>query len=456
MSHSRHGVYQPRGENPQVSPFQGFGKFGRIFPTLYPFHPDEQALRDLGAAGGPMEEGNPNHPSGDSSRIAAGFIFLGQFIDHDVTLDVTSSLERQNDPEAIWNFRTPYLELDSVYGQGPEAQPYLYDGDKLIFTEAAGGKPRDLQRNGAGRALIGDPRNDENVIISQLQLAFVLFHNAVVDALAGQGVGGGDLFREAQRLVRWHYQYVVVNEFLPLICGDQVVKDVLENGRCLYRPENSPHYSGDPFMPVEFSVAAYRYGHSQVRQEFALNASNKTTLFGLFNTAFRPLQAGEELEWNRFFKIGPGNPQAARKIDAKLPASLLDLPFVADPALKSLAVRNLLRGRTFCLPSGQSVARFLCQRCGGSPPVYTQQDLGLDGSGLEEAPLWFYVLKEAEIETNGKHLGTLGGRIVAETILGLLELDYMSYLHLEPCWEPDYADHGKFGIAELLQFAGVA
>jgi hypothetical protein len=448
-------MYTQRGENPAVSPFQGFGKFGRIFPDLYPLHSDENALRKLGAKGGPMEETNPDHPAGDSKSIDAGFIFFGQFVDHDITLDVTSSLEGQNDPEAIWNFRTPYLELDSVYGQGPEAQPYLYDGDKLIVFPGDATRPQDLQRNGAGRAIIGDPRNDENVLLAQLQLAFILFHNAVVDKLSGK-VADEDLFREAQRLVRWHYQYVVVNELLPLVCGKKIVDDVLKNGRCIYRPEDSYHYSGDPFMPVEFAVGAYRYGHSQVRQTFRLNKKTESTLFGLLGSAFRPLKPGEKVDWRYFFKIDKTKPQAARKIDGKLPASILDLPFIPAGGEKSLASRNLLRGRSFCLPSGQAVARFLCGRCNHAPQVLGQDDLGLKGSGLREAPLWFYVLKEAEIVENGEHLGPLGGRIVAETLLGLLQLDRMSYLHLDPCWEPDYRKAGKFGMKELLQLAGVA
>lgn len=461
MSHNRHGMYSTRANNPNVSPFQGFGRFGRVFPDLYPFHPDEEELNRLGAKGGPMDEGASSHPKGDSKRIAAGFIFFGQFVDHDVTLDVTSSLERQNDPNAIENFRTPFLELDNVYGQGPEAQPYLYDQDdfpKLLVFPGDGDRPRDLPRNSQGRALIGDPRNDENVIVAQLQLAYLLFHNAVVDSLRGKGVGGDDLFREAQRLVRWHHQYIVVHEFLPLICGDKVVDDVLQHGRKIYLPEEHYHYGGSPFMPVEFSVAAYRYGHSQVRQEFRLNKATTSTLFGLLGDAFRPLKSGEEIEWSRFFKVDKTDPQPARKIDARLPEVLFDLPFVGspDPADRSLAARNLRRGRAFCLPSGQSVARFLCGRCPKAPRVYSNDELGLGGFKLPEAPLWYYVLKEAEIETDGESLGTLGGRLVAETILGLLELDSMSYLHLDPCWEPDYATKkGEFGVADLLRFAGL-
>ena len=461
-----HGMLSQRMTSPPTSPFQGFGRFGRLFPALYPFHPDEDQLKELGKAGGLMDEGNADPATRDNPDIPSGFTFLGQFIDHDITLDVTSSLEKQNDPDAIFNFRTAALELDNVYGQGPDNQPYLYDQTsvaKLLVDPgmaASGSNPakaRDLIRNSQGRALIGDPRNDENIILSQLQFALISFHNKVVDRLKSQGVADADLFREAQRLVRWHYQYIIVQEFLPLICGEHIVKTIRKHGRKLYVPEDYPYFQGDPYMPVEFSVAAYRYGHSQVRAKYKLNAAQpQVDVFGLLNKAFRPLTIDEVLDWKNFFVIDGSSPESSRRIDHKLASSLFNLPFIAAGDVKSLAARNLLRGKAFCLPSGQAIARFLCDRIDDAPKVYQQAELGLDAiPGLKEAPLWYYILKEADIEHNGTRLGRLGGRIVAEVILGLLELDLMSYVYLDPCWKPEFAVGGKWNMGELLKFAGV-
>src|SRR4029453_13706187 len=172
-------------------------------------------LLELGGPGGIMDAAdppppadplspNPNNP--DNPSMSAGFTFLGQFVDHDITFDPTSSLERQADPESIRNFRTPALELDSLYGSGRGASPHLYDqaapgAIKLLLDAAA---PRDLPRNSQNVALIGDPRNDENLIVSQLHLAFVKFHNAVVDDLLAGGIGDPNgVFDEAHGRAPW-------------------------------------------------------------------------------------------------------------------------------------------------------------------------------------------------------------------------------------------------------------
>jgi hypothetical protein len=203
----------------------------------------------------------------DNPDLTAGMTFFGQFLDHDMTFDPTSSLEEQQDPEAIHNFRTPVLELDNLYGAGPGASPHLYDQTvdggltTFLIEEIPGsaGQSRDgarrfdMPRNSQNTALIGDPRNDENLIVSQLHLAMLRFHNAVVAHVkAHLGLTNpNEIFAEAQRLVRWHYQWIIVHEFLEKTVGNSVVNDVLENGRKFYEWRNAP------FIPVEFSVAAY-------------------------------------------------------------------------------------------------------------------------------------------------------------------------------------------------------
>ena len=447
----RHGNHQSH-HNP-CSSFVQQGKFGRLFPTLPAHEPDPEALEALGLKGGPMDEGEGGGTP-DSSTIPAGFTFLAQFIDHDITLDPTSSLDRHNDPATIRNFRTPLLELDCVYGAGPGANPHLYDQtdpSKLLIGTSE--NPNDLPRNKQGTALIGDPRNDENLIISQLQLAFLKFHNAVVDYLREQGTESKKVFSEAQRLVRWHYQWVVVHEILPLIIGQYLVDDILRDGPRYYRPKATP------FIPVEFSVAAYRFGHSQVRSRYKINEGMTSKLFDL--PFFAPIQPDQVIDWSNFFHISSGKtPQFSRRIDAKIAETLLDLqPPIVSPgtpaARRSLAVRNLQRGTSFGLPTGQTVAKAM-----GIKPL-TDEELGLTSLGLlgqsfkGEAPLWFYILKEADVQTKGETLGRVGGRIVGEVLLGLLKADALSYFNLEPHWRPEPAIAPTGQFVDLLKFAGV-
>ncbi|MEZ5646830.1 MAG: hypothetical protein R3E94_04820 [Burkholderiaceae bacterium] len=177
------------------------GRFARLFPTLPPLYVDPARLEDIGKAGGKLEDkGQPNL----ADQTPAGLIFFGQFIDHDITLDVTSSLTANNDPVQTGNVRTPTLDLDCVYGEGHEAHPYLYAGDSMMtgndYNYGASVLPGwlnqdDLPRSPQGTAIIGDPRNDENRVISQMQLAYRFGHTMIPDRLRVR-VGGPrhDLF----------------------------------------------------------------------------------------------------------------------------------------------------------------------------------------------------------------------------------------------------------------------
>jgi hypothetical protein len=475
---TRHGddVFRAAAEVPRSSLPQG--KFGRLFGTLQPFSPPDALLIELGKPNGPMED--KAKKAGDNTAIPAGFTYLGQFIDHDITFDPVSLITKKNDPDSLHNFRTPRLDLDSIYGFGPGASPHLYnrnDPDKLLTARNQANEP-DLPRNRQQIALIGDPRNDENILISQLQVAFLHFHNAIVEFLrvktnlAKHRLPGETLFGTVQRLVRWHYQWIVVHDFLPGIAGASVMATLLTEdsgerpviNNVIYQPTH------EPFIPVEFSSAAYRFGHSMIRRDYQLNDAIFANIFGKPTDdplshlgGARLLPDLWQIKWPNFFKF-PGRPapQPSRSINAKLTAPLLRLPatvigeqeFERHPARRSLAVRNLLRGKALKLPSGQAVAMHMAET------ALTNSELGLaDPAWGGEAPLWFYILKESEKDPAGaQRLGPVGGRIVAEVLLGLLKHDENSYVNHPTPWKPlkpIAPQDGDFKMDNLIRFAGV-
>jgi hypothetical protein len=493
-----HGKSSTRGLEATASSPLAQGRFGRMFRNLPVFAPpdDRRALAELRRLAErivqPKEDDKPLDAADEDQNpdIPAGYTYLGQFIDHDVTFDPVSTLQRQNDPDALVDFRTPRFDLDNVYGRGPADQPYLYDpadSAKLVLGRAVaqGLDAHDLPRFGR-IALIGDPRNDENLIVSQLQQVFLRFHNAVVDDVRRRGFSGDDVFKEAQRVVRWHYQWIVVNDFLRgRVVGPQIVDDILRPDPPAAGPRARAasflrahlrfyRWQQEPYMPVEFSVAAYRFGHSMVRPSYFINDflrqatggrrfpifSGNTRPDNLENlNGFRPLPDDWGFQWKYFF---PGLtrerhlPQPSYRIDDELafPLGRLNDP-PPLPGLVSLAQRNLLRGLRLGLPSGQTVARAM-----GIPPL-SARELDLDGvapSFAADAPLWYYILRESSLRSDGRRLGPVGGRIVAEVLIGLLAGDPLSYLRVAPGWRPELrgARRGDFTISDLIRFAGAA
>ncbi|RKS80613.1 heme peroxidase [Motilibacter peucedani] len=478
------------------STFYDRGRFGRLFPTLPAFSADTPAMRaalaELGAPGGPMDAGddlsdpvalitdpalslhNRNNPTS-----TAGFTFVGQFLDHDMTFDPTSSLSRVQDPESIRNFRIPALDLDSVYGGGPDSSPHLYDhsvdgGRSTLLVEDVPGSAavsvdgsarHDVPRNAQSVALLGDPRNDENLIVSQLHLALLRFHNAVladVRADLGSAFTVDEVFAEAQRVVRWHYQWMVVHEFLPHTVGQDTVDAVLRDGRSSFT------WRHDPFIPVEFSVAAYRFGHSQVRPSYRANFGTSATdpaqqFFGLiFDPSATDLADPADLrggrraprrfiDWQTFFDFGDGRVRPNKAIDTTLSSPLFHLMGMPPTTATSLATRNLLRSLMMQVPSGQSVARAMSLPLLAAADLADVTDQGLD----RRTPLWFYVLREAQVTAAGEHLGPVGGRIVAEVLIGLMQGDSGSYLRQDPEWTPTYGTSAGFAMVDLLRKAGV-
>ena len=426
-------------------------RFGRMFAKLDAAYTPMATLKALGQSGGPMDGGAKNDPVGS---VPVGMVFFGQFIDHDITLDASTSFDSVvNDPNAVANVRTPTLDLDCIYALGPEAQPYLYSqtgafaNAKLLVgadnPHQNGLNDEDLLRSPNGRAMIGDPRNDENGVLSQLQLAMIRFHNHVCDVLhAETGYTGTELFERARQAVTFHYQWAVVNDFLVATCGRPVVDRILGRGR--------RHYCGDvPYIPIEFSVAAYRFGHSMIPMAVQVRKGEaKLELFGqVLGRGFSPLSDPRGIvDWHELLDTPEGRQvERAQKLDTKMAGDLLKLPFIAPPGEASLATRNLLRGNTFLLPAGEAVAEAIgCESATINKVAKAVGALApeLPAHGI---PLWLYILAEAEVigraepdhgATPGEALGPVGATIVAETIIGLLELDEHAYLGANRNWSP--------------------
>jgi heme peroxidase len=418
------------------APLSAAGRYGRMFdlPALVA---DEDLLRRTGAAGGFCDGGDCE----EDATVEAGWPIFGQYVAHDLTAD-RSPLRTHADVGALRNMRSPRANLESLYGGGPGGSPYMYRSDdpaKLLENDG------DLPRNQEGVALIGDPRNDVHSFMNQMQVAFIRAHNRLVDRLREDGVPADELFDEARRSLSWHYQWLIVNDFLPGLIGGELVDELLADGPRYYRPD------GVPFIPVEFADAAYRYGHSQIRQLYRLQPEGPQRPLFPDLVGFSPI-GDRVVDWSLLFDV-PGRPEAQRSkpIDGQLPRSLIQLPQavtgeVEIEAYHSLAARDLERGQGTELPSGEAVARFM------GTDVLTEDELGLASYGWEsETPLWLYVLRESAVRRGGDSLGDVGGRIVGEVLVGIIAEDPESYLSVDPEWGPTLPGHEeRFRLRDLL------
>jgi hypothetical protein len=473
-------------------------RFGRLFPHLPPFAERapalEAALVELGRRGGLMDaiddlaagpvelivDPAKSAVNRDNPDMTAGVTFFGQFLDHDFTFDLGSRLGVPAVPEESANERTPALDLDSVYGGGPGRSPELYERrNRRVeprFRIESGGLFEDLPRTATSVAIVGDPRNDENLVISGFQAAMLRFHNSVYELLAARHrrEEPGEIYRRARRMVTWHYQWIVVNEFLPQLIGQDRVNRLLAEG-----PRAFP--TRVPFIPVEFQGAAYRMGHSMVRPSYRANfngirsADPAAAGAPFFAMLFDPAGEGQAdpvdlrgnaraprrfIGWQTFFKFDDASFRPNKRIDTKLSTTLFTLPIQAiagsEPNPVSLPQRNLLRHVTWGIPSGQAIAADL-----GIAPL-TRSDLAdLQPLGLADStPLWFYVLREAQLQQDGRRLGDVGADIIGRTFVAMLALDRDSYLAEAPRWRPTLPNRsgnvtGRFAITDLLAFAGV-
>lgn len=458
-------------------------------------------LRALGTAMASDDLAPPADPN--ESGIPAIYTYFGQFIDHDTTArtdregNVTSigRAEPINpiDPDFIVanlrNGRRPGFDLDSVFGEAPGlagrggAHPaqtvsrVLYDVDFKLKLFEDGGR-RDVPRTAARSAIIPDGRNDENPNLSQLQYAMMAFYNAVHDAQPG----GNDALNyvRSRQLCSWAFQYVVIHDWLKTVCEPLIVEDTLANGPRFF---GNAAGQGGSFMPLEFSVAGFRFAHTMIRPSYQANAAapivpiNEMLGFAGKNQFFDPASSGVEqlkqqftIDWN-FFARGGTNVQHTRKLDTKIARGLGALTLgnrTDDPVLGHLARSNLLRSKNLSIPIGQAVADAFgiipltpAEILAGEDPAIA--DVLRAYSFQHRSPLWYYVLREAMVQQNGERLGEVGSRIVCETVIGLIKNDPSSYLfhHHDVAVRANGIDvkPGAGGvineIADILRFAGV-
>jgi Animal haem peroxidase len=444
-----------------------------------------QALVALGVS---MRE--PDSRGRNDSLIPSAYTYLGQFVDHDITLEAKSDgLMLLSDPnlrpltlqeinDGLVNGRQPGLDLDNVYYK--PAQRLLSNlvvGSVTRVTEAGGpppfapvpGKdlmndlargPRDPAAKRDRAALVGDERNDENLIIAQLHVAFLRAHNAIA--------ARGHTFDEARKILRRHYQWIVINDLLPRICDPWIVNSILTAGNRWFRTDPDAL-----FMPLEFSVAAFRFGHSMVRGRYDINlnfeggrAATLTDLFEL--TALSGTLKDQPtlpdnwiIQWENFVE---GGSNRARSIDTQIAAELFDLRAFGKPmpAEAKLSVRNLLRGYMLRLPSGQAVAAALKLPVMSAPEIQQvarsvsdEQLQAVRANGFSDrTPLWYYILAEAAAANSGR-LGPVGSTLVAEVLIGLARGSKDSILRKE-AWQPWLGNApGKFELSDLFKLAGV-
>jgi hypothetical protein len=490
----------------------GGGRPGELTVSAVPQAPPFRFSR-MGPRGTALGEANRRKIAramtaggGGAGDIPAGYTYLGQFVDHDLTFDKTAvTLGEHVSPAKLLQGRSPSLDLDSMYGAGPQdpASAKFYRDDRHLKTgrTVAAGEDEaragfDLPR-GAGtttaqrrKAVIPDFRNDENLAVAQTHLAMIRFHNRIVDTLGGS-VPAAQRFARARETAVKHYQWMLRHDYLPRICDPAVVDDVFANGRKAFEVGAAP--TDVPTMPIEFSVAAFRLGHAMIRRTYNWNRrfdDGAGELFLLFEfsatsgtlAGLRRLPSNWIADFRRLYDfkeagradlVVPARKfNRAMRIDTTLVNPLRNLPTgsfggpdvdAGDPHA-NLAFRNLTRGKMVRLATGPRMVQFLKTRGVRAKALTRRQilegDGGADMSGLTatqrtslvtNTPLWFYILREAEL--NGGRLGGVGARIVAETFHRAMEGSDHSIVR-DPAFRPTLGpDASTFRMVDLLLFA---
>jgi Animal haem peroxidase len=486
FGHSNHSA-----EEEKPAPFKFNFMFRRPLdkrPRPIPKRPDEGMIESLMELAKKMSASPPV----PNSSILSGYTYLGQFIAHEITFDkVPDPLAANFD-----DYRSPSVDLDSLYGIDPsnrDNNPVYDQNDRDLLSIGTTLKTKqlnyafenDLPRKPTGEALIGDERNDENLPVAQTHVAFIKFHNQMVRFLRGQGVPADAVFDQAREQVIKAFQSIILDDFLRQIIDPEVLKDVREHGPRKFKVSEKKAL----YMPLEFSVAAFRFGHSLVRPTYEWNQYHSTEIVHaqapihhLFDQTHFSGSIGKEsghppkknppkltsdwvINWRHFFDFKdfptyepPHAQNKANKIDTSFGFDLTKIPGFPHQGLiddrRLLPARNLLRGFHLGLMSGEQVARELELGKTELTPAELQLPEGLAG----ETPLWYYILKEAELRGQGDRLGKVGSTIVAETLVGLVDASQYSILH-DKDWNPPLGrinpetNKKEIWMVDMLHFA---
>ena len=478
-------------------------------------------------------------------KLPAAFAYFGQFLNHDLSAPVGSLLQivdeipddfiisdkplpgvakmwrAANTDEILEHIRNEHetpLNLDSLYGDGPflpNGQPTsaeasaLYDVQGLHFIlgttsepsaevllanaknplERAIGAP-DLPRKREGDALvtlIADRRNDGNLILAQLHLAMMLFHNKAVDILHPQYPDAAKCFAAARRLVTRHYHWCILHDFLPRILSNDILKDSIDYPRPLNRADKGK-------VPMEFTTAAYRFGHSLISRSYDYNSNFGTgrsmaetaQLGDLFTfTSAGKMKGADQLpdhwviDWHRMTADSPINLAHSEAIDMQFAGGMMAVvPEERIVEFQSIIARNLVRGFHRRIPFGQVLAKLYkkdaltaCQIRAAMPNALAEDLQFPDADGAREkrmelakqTPAWLYFLCEAKLLEGGEKLGPVASKIIAETFVNLMDLKNGAITgeNGRP-WQPSQspmktaADQPIASLRDLLIFASAA
>lgn len=451
-------------EQPDSKPNK-YGKFGRVFHDLAPAKFEFELLDTLAKN---MKREPEELPFADTRSLPAGYVYFGQFIAHDLSFDPNTSLNRVLDPTLLENFRTPTLDLDSLYGNGPQVNPIYYrslDGYFPIDDESVDllRKPKFKNEN-FSIALIPDPRNDENRIVSQIHLLFQKLHNYLLNSYQN--------FDEAKKYTQWHYQWLILNEFLPKIIKPDILSSIFDIANPSMVKRAYYFWRQEPFIPIEFSNAAYRFGHSMVRSSYIIRKEDQNGfIVGAYGESpltnsikptesllgFKEQKKGVDL--NFFFGK---NAQKSHPIEPRISSPLYDVTRFNREAKSeecyqyadSLPFITMRKGMLLGLPNGEDVAKEFNQ----TPINVDLQEVTQNTSFKNgSTPLWYYILHEAKVQQEKEQLlmntlGPVASIIVAEVIIGVLQEDKSSYVNQNPNWKPSFYKLGEdFSMVQLIE-----
>lgn len=406
------------------------GRSSRLFPELGPAGETRPRPEDLGAPGGVMDSG---YTQVSNFGVPAGYTYFAQFVFHDLTLG-----------------SPPRLDLRTIYGNGPSGSRLLYDPARpALLREGVAigpGGRRDVPRDPRGQALIADPRNDRTLLLAQLHAVFARLHNTVCRSLFRGD--WSETFRHARATIVRRYQWLVANDLLPRLVGASFLSEV--NGG---KTPLGPRLARSTGLPVEFTLAVGRFGHSMPRPRYVVNGDFEAPLLRdeigpspLRDLRGQPLNSRAAVEWERFFDLGdPMKVQASGRLNTRICKPLFHFPIPGAGTLqRSVPYRTLVACRDAGVPSGQDVAAAM--RCAVVPEDALWGSLPYRG---RPAPLWFYVLREAEHQHHGERLGSVGAGIVAGVLHHVLLRDRRAYPQ-DPATRLDFTLNGLTTVGHLV------